>query len=91
MSNNITELLIPQVRQAVLALGKPVVAGSDSHVAEILGLYATMFPRMPADETELAQMIIDGLGVPWANQEKIGEIRNRFPERKILWKNPMEP
>ena len=90
MSNNITELMIPQVRQTVLALKKPTVAGSDGHVAEISGLYATLFPQMPADETELAQMIINGLGVPWANENHIRDIRKQFPERKILSKNPME-
>lgn len=90
MSNNITEPMIAQVRQAVAALEKPVVAGSDAHVAEIVGLYATSFPHMPADEAELARMIIDGSGVPWADVERIDSMRHMKPEKQILVVNPVE-
>jgi len=89
MSNNICEPMIPQVHQAVSALERPVVAGSDAHVAEIVGLYATMFPQMPADEAELARMITEGLGIPWADEPRIRDMRERTPEKTILSENPI--
>jgi hypothetical protein len=90
MSNNLCEPMIRQVRQAVSALKKPVVAGSDGHAAEIAGLYATVFPQMPEDEKELAQMIISGAGVPWADKQKIRDMREKNPAKAILLENPVE-
>lgn len=88
MSNNLQEPQIGNVRQAVEALRRPTVAGSDAHDAEIVGLYATEFPRMPEDEGELARMIISGMGVPWADRERVESLRRERPERTILFSDP---
>ena len=91
MSNNIHESQIPNVQQAVSTLGKPMVANSDAHDEEIVGLYATEFPRMPTDEADLARMIIDGAGIPWADEERVTVQRMARPDRPILYRNPIEP
>lgn len=43
------------------------VAGSDAHSLEKVGATYTSFPRPPAHEQELAQMIMAGIGVPVRN------------------------
>lgn len=89
MSNNIVEDMIPIVEQAVTALKKPHVANSDAHDEEIVGIYATEFPRMPANEAELARMIAEGAGVPWADEGRIRTLRLARPDRPILFRNPV--
>jgi predicted metal-dependent phosphoesterase TrpH len=90
MSNNIMESMIPNVNQAVTTLRKPCVASSDAHDDEIVGLYATVFPRMPLDEAELARMIIDAVVSPWADERRVEEMRRKRPDRPILLENPVE-
>ncbi|MDA3850043.1 MAG: hypothetical protein PF447_02095 [Spirochaetaceae bacterium] len=90
MSNSIREELVPEIIQAVNTLKRPLVAGSDSHAAWTPGLYATIFPHMPVDEAELADMIIKGVGIPWANEKHIKDIRRQIPENTLLCKNPLE-
>lgn len=46
------------------ARGMPRVAASDAHALSRIGWAWTEFPRMPADELDLAAMIKQGLGVP---------------------------
>lgn len=45
-------------------LGKPVVASSDAHALSRIGWAYTVFPRLPADEKDLAAMVREGLGRP---------------------------
>lgn len=90
MSNNIHVSQIPVVRQAVGALNKPMVANSDAHDEEIVGLYATEFPRMPEDEAELARMIIDGSCIPWADEDRVALQRSAKPDNPILYANPVK-
>ena len=88
MSNNIHEPMREEVRRAASLLGSQTVAGSDAHDEEIVGLYATEFPRMPADEAELAEMIRTGAGSPWADIERVQALRAAHPDRPILLKDP---
>lgn len=53
------------VRLAEL-VGRPQVAGSDAHALSLVGWAWTELPSAPADERELAEMIMQGVGVPRA-------------------------
>ena len=46
------------------SLGKPQVAASDAHALSRIGWAYTSFPRLPADERGLAEMIRAGEGRP---------------------------
>lgn len=90
MSTNIREEIVPSIQETRRILKKPLVAGSDSHVAWSPGMYATEFPELPRDEKELASMIRDGLGVPWANEAHIRNIHKQIPDSHFLWENPLK-
>lgn len=89
MSFNIRQALAPGIRYTLDLLGKPPVAGSDSHGAWAPGLYATLFPRLPENEKELAEMLRQGLGIPWANEKGISAIQKEIPEAKLLLEPPL--
>jgi len=89
MSYNIRQELAPGIVSTMKRLPRPMVAGSDSHAAWNPGMYATMFPELPADEKELAQMIRKGQGVPWANKEHLTKIKQEIPEAHLLLEPPV--
>jgi len=89
MSTNIRQEIVPSIKETYRILKKPQVAGSDSHVSWSPGMYATEFPELPANEKELARMIREGLGIPWANQKHIKNIHKQIPESHFLWENPL--
>jgi predicted metal-dependent phosphoesterase TrpH len=63
-----TSFTVEEARRAeelARRFGKPTVAASDAHSPSRIGWAWTSFPRLPADEAELARMIREGAGVPW--------------------------
>jgi predicted metal-dependent phosphoesterase TrpH len=51
-----------RARRLARRLGLPQVGSSDAHALSRIGWTSTEFPRMPADELELAEMIRTGRG-----------------------------
>lgn len=63
-STSFTQNESKRARQLAMELRKPAVAASDAHALTRVGWAWTEFPRMPADEAELARLIRDGAGRP---------------------------
>jgi len=63
-STSFTRPEAARARALARRLGKPEVASSDAHALSRIGWAYTVFPRLPADEKELAAMVRDGLGRP---------------------------
>ena len=90
MSGNIQEKHRDGISRMLALLKKPQVAGSDSHISLTVGTYATMFPELPRTEKELARMIKEPSGVPWANRKALIPINSKYKEdgEKLLLSAP---
>ncbi|MDC7221845.1 MAG: PHP-associated domain-containing protein [Spirochaetales bacterium] len=92
MSSNIKAKHREGIARVLEVLKKPTLAGSDSHSPLTLGTYATMFPTLPKDEKELAQMIKAPCGVPWANRKALIPLNGKpGPEEEKMLLTPPAP
>jgi len=91
MSFNIKGKQTRLIRENHQKLRVPAVAASDSHRPISLGTYATLFPRLPSSEQELAGMIRSSEGVPWANEQQLTLLNDQISstEEKYLVKSPV--
>lgn len=88
MSTNIRNSFKHRVARMKKLLGKEYVCGSDSHTAKTPGFYATIFPSLPKDEKELAEMVIDGNTKCLANILRIEEHNSLIGGDKLLLSPP---